>query len=339
MSRIRRRRLLLAAAAVVASPLALAQQARRIPTIGLVHNVQTPTPEQAAQNPLRRAFVGRLRELGWRPESLRARTLYSEGHAERVAALTEELVRERVDLLIAGSTISAVSAARATKTIPIVLAGSSAYCIEVGLIKSYSKPGGNITGVAYWQGIEVQSKLAQFVREILPEAKRLAWIASPADLIKVDGGEFKPEPYYAKISQSLGFELSYYEWRKADDIEPVFAATKAQGAQAAVIEPANLSFDARFRIAQAANGAGLPSFYSATWNVPAGGLLAYSPLIPEIWSRTAEYVDRILRGARPAELPVEMPSKLELAVNMKTASALGLTIPQSILLRADQVIE
>jgi putative ABC transport system substrate-binding protein len=215
--------------------------------------------------------------------------------------------------------------------------GSSAYPVETGLIKSYAKPGGNLTGVAFFQGIEVQSKLAQFVREILPEAKRLAWIAAPPDLIKVEGGEFSPEPYFATISQRLGFELRYYECRKADDFDSVFAAMGKWGAQAVVVEGAGLTYDQRVRIAELARKGGLPSFYSLPWNVQAGGLLSYGPVQSAIWVRAMEYVDRILRGARPGDLPVEVPSTLELVVNMKTARALGVTIPRTII--PDRVIE
>jgi putative ABC transport system substrate-binding protein len=256
-----------------------------------------------------------------------------------VLPLTEELVRKPVDLIVASSTIAAVTAARAPKTIPVVMAASSAYPVETGLIKSFARPGGNVTGVAFWQGIEVQSKLAQFVREILPDAKRPAWIASPADLIKVSGGEFRPEPYYAKISQSLGLELGYFEWRRTEDVEPVFAAIAKWRAQAVIVEPAGLAYDERVRIAELATRAGIPSFYGATYHAPARGLLAYSPVISDAWVRAAVCIDRILRGARPADLPVETPNTLELVVNMKTAKALGVTVPRTIILRADRVIE
>jgi putative ABC transport system substrate-binding protein len=217
------------------------------------------------------------------------------------------------------------------------MAGSSAYPVETGLIQSYAKPGGNLTGVAFWQGIEAQSKLAQFVREILPTGTRLAWIAAPPDLITVGGGEFSPEPYYAKISQRLGFELGYYECRKPDALDSVFDAIGKWRAQAVIVEPAGLTYDERVRIAELAKKGGLRSFYSLPWNVQAGGLLSYGPVQSAIMVRAVEYIDRILRGARPGDLPVEMPNTFELVVNMKTARTLGVTIPRTII--PDRVIE
>jgi putative tryptophan/tyrosine transport system substrate-binding protein len=158
-------------------------------------------------------------------------------------------------------------------------------------------------------------------------------------LISVGGGEFSPEPYFAKISQRLGFDLGYYECRKADDFESVFGAMGKWGAQAVIVEGAGLTYDERVRIAELAKKGGLPSFYSLPWNVQAGGLLSYGPVPSAIWVRAAEYIDRILRGARPADLGVEMPNTLELVVNMRTAKVLGVTIPRTIMLRADRVIE
>jgi putative ABC transport system substrate-binding protein len=193
--------------------------------------------------------------------------------------------------------------------------------------------------VAFFQGIEVQSKLAQFVREVLPGARRLAWIAIPPDLVTVAGGEFRPEPYYQQIASRLGFELGYFECRKAEDFDAIFAAVNGWRAQAVIVEPAGLGWDARERIAQLAIRSGLPSFFTTHYNVAAGGLLSYAPDLMEVEYQSIGYVDRILRGARPADLPVEMPRKLELTINSKTAMALGLSIPRSLLLRADKVIE
>ena len=336
MSHIQRRQLLIAAASAIAVPSVLAQERGRVRTIGAVYNWTKPTPEVIAQGPIRL----KLKELGWvEGQNLKFDEVWIGGRVELIPPLMEELVRKQVDVILVINTASAVAAVRTTKTIPIVMAASSAYPVETGLIKSFAKPGGNLTGVAFWQGIEVQSKLVQFVREIVPEAKRLAWIAAPPDLITVGGGEFRPEPYYAKISQGLGFELGYYECRKADDFESVFGAMGKWRAQAVIVEPAGLTYDERVRIAELAKKGGLPSFYSLPWNVQAGGLLSYGPVHSAIWVRAAEYIDRILRGAWPADLPVEMPNMLELVVNMRTAKSLGVTIPRTIILFADRVIE
>jgi putative ABC transport system substrate-binding protein len=338
MSLVQRRQLLIGAAAVIAVPSVLAQERGRVRTIGGVYNWTEPTPEVRAQIPARRLMRAKFKELGWiEGQNLKFDDVWTGGRVERTSPLMEELVRKQVDVILVANTASAVAAVQTTKTIPIVMMGSSAYPVETGLIKSFAKPGGNLTGVAFFQGIEVQSKLAQFVREIVPAAKRLAWIAAPPDLIKVGGGEFSPEPYYAKIAQRLGFDLGYYECRKADDFESVFGAMDKWRAHAVIVEPAGLTYDERGRIAELAKRRGLPSFYSLPWNVQAGGLLSYGPVQSVIWVRAVEYVDRILRGARPADLPVEMPNTLELVVNMRTARTLSVTIPRTII--PDRVIE
>jgi putative ABC transport system substrate-binding protein len=281
-----------------------------------------------------------LKALGWEVgRNLRFDSFFSGGVADRIPSLVAEAMREPIDVIWATQTSVAVAAARATRSIPIVLAGASAYPVECGLIKSFARPGGNVTGISFFQGIAVQSKLGQFVREILPDAKRLAWIAIPADLVTVEGGEFRPEPYYAQVAHTLGFELGYYECRTPEDFDTVFAALVRWHAQAVIVEPAALSGLQGVHIADLAIQAKLPTLFSVSYNARAGGLLSYGPDLFRTYDQAVVYVDRILRGARPADLPVEMPNKLELIVNQKTARALGLTIPRSILLGADTVLE
>jgi len=291
--------------------------------------------------PLRRRINATFEALGWiEGRNLAIRRLYSDGDASRLPGMAKQLVDEKVDVIWATTTSTAVAAVRATKAIPIVLAGASAYPVECGLIESFAHPGGNVTGVAFFQGIEVHSKLAELAREIVPAAKRLAWIALPPDLVRVAGGEFRPEAYYRQATRNLGFELGYYECRKVEDFDSVFAAMRAWGAQAVIVEPGGLSAaDAAGKIAQLANQTRTPTFFSMDVNVTAGGLLSYGPEWVSVLDGTVTYVDRILRGARPADLPVEMPNKLQLAVNLKTATALGIEVPKSVLLRADRVIE
>lgn len=281
-----------------------------------------------------------LKTLGWEVgRNLRFDSFFSGGVAERIPSLVAEAMREPIDVIWATQTSVAVAAARATRSIPIVLAGASAYPVECGLIQSFARPGGNVTGISFFQGIAVQSKLGQFVREMLPDARRLAWIAIPADLVTVGGGEFRPEPYYAEVAHALGFELGYYECRTPQDFDAVFAALVRWKAQAVIVEPAALSGLQGVHIAALANQAKLPTLFSVTYNARAGGLLSYGPNLFQTYDQAVVYVDRILRGARPGDLPVEMPRKLELIVNQKTAHAIGLTVPRSILLGADIVIE
>jgi putative ABC transport system substrate-binding protein len=335
---------LLALGAAVVSPSLRAQTPAGIRRLGVLHNWRTPTAEELTTAGLRAWFKrqqDKYESLGWvEGKNLAVDRVYSEMLYERVPALIDDLIRRRCEVIQVDSTFTAVTAARATKSIPIVMSGASAYPVECGLIKSFARPGGNVTGVAWFQGIEVHSRLAQFVRQVQPSARRLAWVAFPADLVTVAGGEFNPRPYYTRVAQGLAFELGYFECRTAADLDGVFAAMRGWGAQAVIFEPAALSWDARERIADLAMQDNLPSFYGMTQNINyARGLLGYGPISDDIFGQAVTYIDRILRGARPAELPVEMPTKLELAINLKTAKALGLTIPKSLLLSADHVVE
>ena len=339
MSLQERRRFLIGASSILAGSLAAqALGSERVRKVGQIWNSHTPSPNKP--NPVRRKYLDDFKALGWTEgKNLSIRRLFSEGHFDRLPGMAKRLVDEQVDVIWVSDTAAAVAAIQATKVIPIVLVGACAYPVECGVIKSFAHPGGNVTGVAYLQGIEVQSKLVQFAREILPSAKRLAWIAIPPDFVTVSGGEFRPKPYYEKIARSLAFELGYYECRRAEDFAPVFAELQTWGAQAVVVEPSPLSAEVGASIAWLAVEAHIVTFFTVGFNVDAGGLLSYGPDYFNIMDLTVGYTDRILRGARPADLPVEMPNKLELVVNQKTAKALGITIPQSVLLQADRVIE
>lgn len=298
-------------------------------------------PAEPANHWYRRRVFGGLESVGWTEgKNLAVRRLFSDGKSSRLPGMVQQLVDEKADVIWVTTTSAAVSAVHATKKIPIVLAGASAYPVECGLIESFARPGGNITGVAFFQGIVVHAKLAQFVRELLPSAKRLAWVAILPDLVTVGGGHFRPETYYRRATHELGFELGYYECSKIEDFGSVFAAMQTWGAQAAIFEPAGLSsVDATARIAHLTTQSRIPTFFSTNSNVAAGGLLSYGPKWSDVLDRSVVCVDKILRGAWPGDLPVEMPNKLQLAVNLKTARALGIEIPKSILLQADRVIE
>lgn len=341
MGGFRRRKFLIAAGGLITAPLARPQSASGKRHLGFLLNAPKPPPEMVKQFGLvQAARMAKLASYGWiEGKNLVVHELFSGGHLNRLPGLVKELVATPVDAIWVSSTAAAVAAARGTKTTPIVLAGATAYPVECGLIESYARPGTNVTGVAWFQSIEVHGKLAQFAREIVPSARRLAWMVFPADLITVSGGEFSPKLYYAKVAESLGFQFSYYECRKPEDIEPAFTALHQWGAQAVIVEPASLSFWGARRIADLALARRLPTFCGITQMVLDGGLLGYSPIHVELHVQAMAYVDRVFRGARPAEMPVEMPNKLELSINIGSAKALGLTIPPSVLLWADRVIE
>ena len=294
----------------------------------------TPTPEQWASTP----YARRLKELGWiEGKNVTVEQASGEGREDLLPALAEELVRKRVDVILAISPEAAVAAARATKTIPIVLWGVTSP-IELGLIKSFAKPASNVTGVAWNAGGEVQvAKPLEFLKEIAPHVARLASISSIAGNT-VAGAQHDYSAWVAAVKK-YGFDLRIHEVRRNEDLEAAFAEILDSRAQGIVV--AAMPFTARNhqRIVEFANRNRLPSAFDAKFFVKAGGLVSYGPDIPETQRRAIDYVDRILRGTRPSDLPVEMPSKFELVVNLRTARALKLIVPQSLLLRADEVIE
>jgi putative ABC transport system substrate-binding protein len=294
-----------------------------------------PTPEQWANT----TYAKRLTELG-RIDGKNVIVVQArgEGREDRLPALAEELARKRVDVILAHGPEAAVAAARATKSVPIVFWGVGS-AVELGLVPSFARPGGNVTGVAWNAAGEVQvAKPLELLRQIAPSAKRLASIWNPSAGFTVGGAEYV-YPEFESAVKSLGFEVRVYEARRDEDLEAIFVSILASRAQAVVAPTMPLTGRNHRRIVDFANHNRLPSAFDARFFVEAGGLVSYGPDIPESQRRAIDYVDRILRGTRPADLPVELPSRFEVAVNLKTARALGLTVPQSVLLRADRLIE
>lgn len=282
-----------------------------------------------------------LKKLGWsESENLTIERGYAELKAERLAGLAEELVRKRVELVIAWGPEAALAAARATRTIPVAFF-SVVWPVEQGLIDSFARPGRNVTGVSYCTGVEVTNKRLEFLRDIAPAAKRLSFLW-PSDYAQTLGGsQFDMVPLVESAAKGLGFETRFHPVHRAEDIDAAFAEITRWGATALAAAGSHVSV-ARQRIAEFALRSRLPSAFPQRDNVEAGGLLSYAPPASEfgrMFLRGLGYVDRILRGAQPADLPVERPSKYELVINLKAAKALGLTPPQSLLLRADEVIQ
>ena len=307
--------------------------ARKIGTLEFGADEATPVP----QRPVSVA----LRKLGWiEGENLTIERRYAEFKHERLAGLAEDLVSKRVDLILSGGPAATMAAARATRTIPVVFAGAVSP-VEVGLIDSLARPGRNLTGYTFSTGIEVSIKRLQFLREVAPKARRLAWVLSPTAVETVAGGLFDETPLIESAAKSLNFELRLYITRRMEDVDTALAEIARWGAQA-LSAGGQYADPARQRIAEFALQHRLPSAFIFRRNVEAGGLLSYGLLEAEFMRmnfRNMEYIDRILRGASPADLPVEQPNKYELLINLKTAKALGLTIPQSLLLRADEVMQ
>ena len=317
---------LVAGAAASAPFTAQAQQPAKLPTIGFM-SVSTP----AAWNRFVAAFEQRLGELGWidgRTVAIEYR--WSEGRSARFVEISEEFVRLKVDVILTGG--SAVLAARqATRTIPIVFALANDP-LGAGLVASLSRPGGNVTGLSL-QGPDIGSKRLGLMREALPGLRRLAIIANPASpQAASELDEVKTQ------ARSLGLEPTGLEIRRAEDFAPAIEALKDSADAVYACADALISANAA-RINALALAARLPTMFYAREYLEGGGFMSYGPNVPELFRRSADFVDKILRGTKPGDIPVEQPTKLELIVNLKTAKSIGLTVPESFLLRADEVIE
>ncbi len=304
-----------------------AQQSGKIPRIGVLGvSVGMPTVADA--------FFQGLRDLGWiEGQNLIIERRIAEERGERLPALAAELIHLKVDVIFAAGGPASLNAARdATKTIPIVMVASSRDPIGAGLIKSYARPGGNITGLVTAPE-ELTGKQLELLREVRPGLSRVGvlWDATT--------GLFRLEKETAEVAQALGIELLPFEVRGPTDFDVTVAAATKQRAGGLIFAGSPMFVRNRRKIAKLLAKHRLPA--NSVWSsfTEAGVLMAYGPSLPDLFRRAAVHVDKILRGANPADLPVERPTKFELVINLKTAKALGLTIPPSLLLRVDEVIE
>jgi putative ABC transport system substrate-binding protein len=323
----RREFIALLGGAVAAWPLAArAQQAERPPTIGFLGG-QSP----AGMSHLVAAFVLRLRELGWiEGRNIAIEHRWWEGRSERATEVAAELVRLKVDIIVAGGTTSVVAAKEATSLIPIVFVAGDP--VGTGLVASLARPGGNVTGVSN-QSTDIAAKRLELLREVVPGLHRLAIlanIASPASVLEMREVQ--------DAARALGLEVTILEVRKAEDISRDFKAIKGS-ADALLVTADPLINTNRIRINTLAIGARLPTMYNFRDSVEMAGLMSYGPNLPDLFRRVADYVDKILRGTKPSDLPVEQPTKFDFVINLITAQALGLEVPATLLARADEVIE
>jgi putative ABC transport system substrate-binding protein len=280
------------------------------------------------------AFQQGLLELGYvEGQNMAIEYRYAEGKAERLPELAAELVRLQVEVIVAGGAFAIRAAQHATRTIPIVMGGTSD-AVVAGFVASLARPGGNITGLSDLSA-NLPEKRLELLKETVPQSTRIAVLADPAS------------SYYASrrhnltvAARALGVHLHVVELRRADELDSAFAAMTREGADALlVIEGGLLTSGLREQTVDLAATHRLPAMYERKQTVAAGGLMSYGPNIAENYRRAATYVDKILKGATPADLPVEQPTKFELVINLKTAKALGLTIPPSILFQADEVLQ
>ena len=306
---------------------ARAQQPAKLRTIGFMGS-STAT----AQSQWTAAFVHRLRELGWTEgRNVAIEYRWAEGRNERFAEIAAEFVRLNVDVILTHNTPPVLAAKQATSTIPIVFA-TAGDPIGTGVVSSLARPGGNITGLSSQQPDTVGKRL-ELLREVVPSLRRLAIFANVGNpYAGLDISELH------KAARAVGLETATFEIKRAEDIPPAFAALKGR-AEALYIPPDPLLFANRVRINSLALAARLPTMHGVREYVEAGGLLSYGPNWLDLWRRAADYVDKILRGAKPGDIPIEQPTKFDLVINDKTAKALGIVVPRSLLLRADWVIE
>jgi putative tryptophan/tyrosine transport system substrate-binding protein len=335
----RRRRLVIGGAAflpaIAWSSLGPAQGGKKLPTLGLLY----PNPSSPAHGNWRDFFWPRLNELGWfEGRNLTVENASAEGREERLPALAAALVAKKVDVIWAAGPEAALSAARATRTIPIAFYGV-ADPVAQGFVDSLARPGRNITGLASLAGSE-RAKSVELLREIAPTPRRLGWIRVETVFPVLNGGQVSVRTSdLDSASDKLGFEIQGHVVSKREHFDTAFARILQTRAEAVGSDFTALTFRERQPIVDFVNRHRLPSVFGATPFVEAGGLLSYGAHRIGMQLQSFTYVDRILRGARPAELPVELPTRFELAVNIRTAKALGLTIPSSVLIRADRVIE
>jgi putative ABC transport system substrate-binding protein len=314
------------AAAALGPRAAYAQTPAKARRIGLL---MTTTPAAAAHIVV--AFADGLRELGHvEGKNVLFEYRWAEGDRERFAEMAADLVRQHVDVLVASSQAAALAAQRATRTIPIVMVNASDP-VEAGLVASLVRPGGNVTGLSQQLTREIRAKQLQLLKEILPKMSRVAVLHSAATTVGLRE--------YEAAGQTLELRIQVVEIRSRNDLESAFAAMDRDRIDALLAPADPFLFTERQRVAELAREHRLAGMYSTREYAEAGGLRSYSARLSEQFRRAAIFVDKILRGASPATLPVEAPSQYELVINLKTAKALGLTIPPSLLQRADEVIQ
>jgi putative ABC transport system substrate-binding protein len=306
---------------------ARAQHPDRLPTIGFLGATTPATANQWVS-----AFVARLQELGW----IEGRTVtieyrWAEANTERYAEIATELVDHKVDVIVTWASAPVLAAKHATAVVPIVFAAQMDP-VGAGVVASLARPGGNVTGLSLQQ-TDTAAKRLEFLRELVPNLRRLAIMAN----IGAAGAILERREIEA-TARTLDLEATILEIRQADDIAPALEALKGH-IDALYVATDPLVFSNRVRINGLAQDARLPTIYGSREYAEAGGLMSYGPSYTDLFRRAADYVDKILRGAKPGDIPVEQPTRFELIVNLKTAKVLGLDVPPAMLARADEVIE
>ena len=316
---------------LLAAPLATAaaQSPEKVPQVGFLG------PRTRADNAgFVDAFLQGLRELGWvEGKTIVIEYRWAEGRSDRLPDLAAELVRLKVDVILAGSTAVAVAAKNATGTIPIVMA-TGGDPVGLGLVASLARPGGNVTGLSFGVGADTVGKGLELLKETVPKVRRVAVLSNPAN-----PSQALAIKNVSVAARAVGVQLQLLEARDPNEFDNAFAAMARERAEALLVVLDPFFGFHRARLSDLAAKNRLPAMYGSREYPEAGGLMSYNTDFRHNFRRSATYVDKILKGAKPADLPIEQPTKFELVINLKAAKVLGLIIPPSLLLRADQVIE
>jgi putative ABC transport system substrate-binding protein len=306
-----------------------AQQAKRVPRIAILFPGGPSGPQDLID-----AFRQGLRNLGYiEGQNIIIESRWAEENYDQLPQLAAELVRLKPDVILTSTTPGALAARKATASIPIVIA-SAGDLVERGIVASLARPGGNITGLTFIGGRELDSKRLELLKEAAPKTSHVAYLINP------DNPAWNPVPGNLEdVSRALAIRLSRVEARSVDEFGAAFSVLAKSGANALLMAN-DLVFNRNPKqIAALALQRRLPAISERKMFAEAGGLLAYGTSLPDMWRRAAVFVDKILKGTKPSDIPVERPTKFEFVINLKTAKALNLTIPQSVLFRADKVIK
>ncbi len=329
----RRRFLLTSVAGALAGPLGAEAQQAKAARIGHLSGGSLGEPPTLAREPFERG----LRELGWTPGSnVIIEYRYAEGKSERLPDIATELVRLKVDIIVVRGSLAAQAARRATTRIPIVMS-AVADPIGQGFVRDLARPRGNITGIAWLTQAEIEGKHLELLKQTVPGLVRVATLVNPMAVPDPAGSRAKAIDAAAR---ALGLEMQSFEVTKPEGIAQAFRAIDGARIGALVVRPDPVVLEPnRGQVVVLALKHRLPAIYPWRHYVDSGGLMSYNASLPNLHHRAATFVDKILRGGKPGDIPIEQPTKYEFVINLRTAKALGLTIPPSLLARADQVIE
>ena len=321
------------AGGLLAAPFAVeAQQAKNMPRIGVIVPVEPESPTE----PNVSAFRQGMRSLGYvEGQNISIDYRYAHGKDDLYPELAADLIRLKVDIMVVGSWQPALAARKLTQKIPIVGIGMGADPVRLGVVASLNRAGGNVTGSAWLTGKEVGGKWVEFLKEAAPRIVRVGYLSDP----RIQANQTLTLEAAQAAADTLGVALQVFQARGLDEVETILTQMGKDRGSGLVVQSALFFMAHASDITKLAAKHKLAAIYATTVFMDAGGLMSYGPSLSDLWSRAAIHVDKILKGAKPADIPVERPTKFELVINLKTAKALGLMIPPSLLLRADQVID